>query len=193
LPRLKRRLAPLERWYVLIVMCLVYALNIAARYVVTTVFEPIRLELKLSDLGAGFLTGVPLPSSTSPVGSPSRGSPTAPIAATSWRAPWSYGPASPCCAECRQSYMQLLLSRIGVGSVRQVVPRPRHRSYLTASRERRPMALSVYALGAPIGAWLGADLAGAVAQVYGWRGAFFALGVPGHPPWASRLPHHSRA
>jgi predicted MFS family arabinose efflux permease len=41
-------------------MCLVYALNIAARYVVTTVFEPIRLELKLSDLGAGFLTGVPL-------------------------------------------------------------------------------------------------------------------------------------
>jgi hypothetical protein len=51
---------PLERWYVLIVMCLVYALNIAARYVVTTVFEPIRLELHLTDTGAAFLTGVPL-------------------------------------------------------------------------------------------------------------------------------------
>src|ERR1700729_2951115 len=50
----------LERWYVLIVMCLVYALNIAARYVVTTVFEPIRLELRLTDTGAAFLTGVPL-------------------------------------------------------------------------------------------------------------------------------------
>ncbi len=50
----------LERWYVLIVMCLVYAINIAARYVVTTVFEPIRLELHLTDAGAAFLTGVPL-------------------------------------------------------------------------------------------------------------------------------------
>ncbi len=49
-----------ERWYVLIVMCLVYAINIAARYVVTTVFEPIRLELHLTDAGAAFLTGVPL-------------------------------------------------------------------------------------------------------------------------------------
>ena len=41
------------------------------------------------------------------------------------------------------------------------------------------MALSVLALGAPIGAWLGADLAGAVAQAFGWRAAFFALGAPG--------------
>src|SRR5207245_2002204 len=37
----------------------------------------------------------------------------------------------------------------------------------------------IFALGAPIGAWLGADTAGAVAQAYGWRAAFFALGVPG--------------
>jgi predicted MFS family arabinose efflux permease len=36
------------------------------------------------------------------------------------------------------------------------------------------MALSVFALGAPIGAWLGADLVSAAAQAYGWRAAFFA-------------------
>jgi predicted MFS family arabinose efflux permease len=41
------------------------------------------------------------------------------------------------------------------------------------------MAFSVLALGAPIGAWLGADMAGAVAHAYGWRAAFLALGVPG--------------
>src|SRR3984957_1848373 len=53
--------APLAlRWYVLLVVCLVYALNIADRYVVTTVLEPIRLELKLTDAGVGFLTGIPL-------------------------------------------------------------------------------------------------------------------------------------
>lgn len=41
------------------------------------------------------------------------------------------------------------------------------------------MALGVFALGAPIGAWLGADMAGAVAHAYGWRAAFLALGIPG--------------
>ena len=51
---------PLERWYVFTVMCLVYGTNIAARYVVTTVFEPIRLELRLTGLGGAFLTGVRL-------------------------------------------------------------------------------------------------------------------------------------
>src|SRR5262249_62227540 len=57
----RSEVAPLlQRWYVLIVMCAVYAINIAARYVVTTVFEPIRLELKLTDAGAAFLTGIPL-------------------------------------------------------------------------------------------------------------------------------------
>jgi len=41
------------------------------------------------------------------------------------------------------------------------------------------MAFTVLALGAPIGAWLGADMAGAVARAYGWRQAFIALGIPG--------------
>jgi predicted MFS family arabinose efflux permease len=41
------------------------------------------------------------------------------------------------------------------------------------------MAFTVLALGAPIGAWLGADMAGAVAHAYGWRAAFTALGLPG--------------
>ena len=49
-----------ERWYVLILMCLIYAINIADRYVVSTVLEPIRLDLHLDDDGVGMLTGWPL-------------------------------------------------------------------------------------------------------------------------------------
>jgi cyanate permease len=41
-------------------MCLIYASNIADRYVVSTVLEPIRLELHLNDAGVSLLTGVPL-------------------------------------------------------------------------------------------------------------------------------------
>src|SRR5882757_11199855 len=59
LPR-TRTPSSIERWYVLILMCLIYAINIADRYVVSTVLEPIRLDLKLSDAGVAFLTGVPL-------------------------------------------------------------------------------------------------------------------------------------
>ena len=43
----------LERWYVLIMMCLVYTLSIADRYVVSTVLDPIRQELNLFTLAAG--------------------------------------------------------------------------------------------------------------------------------------------
>ena len=59
---LPRSQAPssIERWYVLILMCLIYAINIADRYVVSTVLEPIRLELKLTDKGVAWLTGAPL-------------------------------------------------------------------------------------------------------------------------------------
>jgi MFS family permease len=41
-------------------MCLGYAISIADRYVVTTVMEPMRLDLHLSDSGVAFLTGPPL-------------------------------------------------------------------------------------------------------------------------------------
>jgi hypothetical protein len=44
-----RACSSVERWYVVIVMCLIYAINIADRYVVSTVLEPVRLELRLLD------------------------------------------------------------------------------------------------------------------------------------------------
>jgi len=169
-----------ERWYVLIVMCLVYSINIAARYVVTTVFEPIRLELKLTDAGAAFLTGVPLALFYVVFGIPiawlaDRSNRRNIVAAS--LVIWS-GFTLFC--GLSQTYWQLLLGRIGVG-VGEAGATPPSTSVVSDCfpPERRPMALSVLALGAPIGAWMGADLAGAVAEAFGWRAAFFALGVPG--------------
>ncbi|MBV8145326.1 MAG: MFS transporter [Gammaproteobacteria bacterium] len=170
----------LQRWYVLIVMCAVYAINIAARYVVTTVFEPIRLELKLTDAGAAFLTGVPLA-----LFYVSCGIPIAWLADRSNRRNIVAGSLivwSGFTVLCglAQSYWQFLISRIGVG-VGEAGATPPSTSIVSDCfpAERRPMALSIFALGAPVGAWLGSDLAGTVAQAYGWRAAFFALGVPG--------------
>jgi len=79
-----------------------------------------------------------------------------------------------------RTYWQFLLGRIGVG-VGEAGGLPPSSAILSDCfpAERRPMAFTVLALGAPIGAWLGADMAGAVANLYGWRGAFLALGLPG--------------
>src|ERR1700674_3300096 len=161
-------------------MGLVYAINIAARYVVTTVFEPIRLELHLTDAGAAFLTGVPLALFYVVFGIPiawlaDRSNRRNIVAAS--LIIWS-GFTVFC--GLSQTYWQLLLGRIGVG-VGEAGATPPSTSIVSDCfpAERRPMALSVLALGAPIGAWLAADVAGAVAQAHGWRGAFLALGVPG--------------
>src|SRR6202050_1143089 len=46
-----------RRWYVLLVLTLVYALSIADRFVMSTLIEPIKADLGLSDSSIGFLTG----------------------------------------------------------------------------------------------------------------------------------------
>ncbi|HET9644727.1 MAG TPA: MFS transporter, partial [Burkholderiaceae bacterium] len=46
-----------DRWWVLFVLTMVYALNIADRFVASTLIEPIRHEFRLSDGAVGLLTG----------------------------------------------------------------------------------------------------------------------------------------
>ena len=170
----------LVRWYVLAIMCLTYAINIADRYVVTTVMETMRLELRLTDSGIAFLTGIPLAVFYVTLGIP-----------LSWLADrsnrrnilaaalivWS-GMTAFC--GLSQNYLQFLLARIGVG-VGEAGGTPPANSIIADnfSAARRPMAMTIFALGAPLGAWMGADMAGYVANLYGWRAAFLVLGVPG--------------
>ena len=179
---LTRSQAPstIERWYVLILTCLIYAINIADRYVVSTVLEPIRLELKLNDAGVAFLTGAPLAAFYVSFG-----------ILISWYADRSnrrnilaaalviWSGFTALCGLSR-NYLEFLLGRIGVG-VGEAGGTPPSTAIVSDCfpAERRPMAMTVLALGAPIGAWLGANMAGAVAQAYTWRAAFIALGVPG--------------
>ena len=168
------------RWYVLIVMCLVYAISIADRYVVSTVLDPIRHDLHLSDSGVALLTGAPLALFYVTFGIP-----------LSWLADRSnrrnilaaslviWSAMSALCGLSRTSW-QFMLARIGVG-VGEAGGTPPANSiigdYFPAGR--RPMAMAIFALGAPLGAWMGADLAGWVANLYGWQAAFYVLGVPG--------------
>jgi predicted MFS family arabinose efflux permease len=165
---------------VLAVLTVVYALNIADRYSISTLIEPIRLELHLSDSGIAFLTGGALGLFYVTVGIP--------IATLADRvnrrnilaiaiATWS---AMTALCGLAQNDWQLLLARFGVG-IGEAGGTPPSTSMLADKfpPDRRPMALTIFALGACLGAWLGSSVAGAAAEHSGWRAAFVLLGVPG--------------
>jgi predicted MFS family arabinose efflux permease len=172
--------APRDRWYVLAVMTLVYALNIADRFSISTLIEPIRRELELSDKGIAFLTGSALAFFYVTVGIP--------VAALADRlnrrnilavALFIWSGVTALCGVA-QSYGQLLLARFAVG-IGEAGGTPPATSIVADNfpPARRPMALTIYALGACIGAWLGSSVAGAAAEAGGWRLAFLVLGIPG--------------
>lgn len=167
------------RWYVLIIMMFVYTVSIADRYVLSTVLKPISDELHLSDTGAASL-GIPLALFYVTMGIPlswltdrtnRRNLLTACVAI------WSV--MTTLCGYTR-GYWDLLAARIGVG-IGEAGGTPACNSivadYFPANR--RAMATTIFALGAPIGAWLGSDIAGAVSAEHGWRAAFLVLGAPG--------------
>ncbi|MFI4868285.1 MAG: MFS transporter [Steroidobacterales bacterium] len=170
----------LVRWYVLMMMVAVYTLSIADRYAISTVLEPIRLELHLTDSGIAFLTGTSLALFYVLFGFPlswltdrfSRR-----IIITCSVLLWS---AMTICTGRASSYRQLQLSRLGVG-VGEAGGTPGANSILSDyfPCSRRPMALTIFALGAPIGAWIAADFTGRISDLFGWRTVFLWLGMAG--------------
>ena len=168
-----------RRWYVLIVLTLVYALSIADRYVMSTLIEPIKADLHLSDTAIGFLTGVALA-----LFYVTAGLPLAAFADRTNRRTmiacalgvWSVMTA---CCGAAQSFSQLLLARIGVG-VGEAGGTPPSTSLVSDyfPWRRRAFALSVYSVGASLGSMLGSS-AGYASDAWGWRTAFYLLGIPG--------------
>jgi len=168
-----------QRWYVLFIMMLVYTISIADRYVLSTLLGPISEELNLSDTGAASL-GIPLALFYVIMGIPlswltDRTNRKKLLAASV--AAWS---AMTALTGYTRGYFDLLLARIGVG-VGEAGGTPACNSIIADyfPADRRSMAMTIFALGAPIGAWLGSDIAGLVSTNHGWRSAFLVLGIPG--------------
>lgn len=168
-----------RRWYVLLVLTLVYALSIADRFVMSTLIEPIKTDLGLSDSSIGFLTG-----SSLAFFYVTAGLPLATLADRANRRTMialALGAWSVMTTLCgfAQNYWQLLLARIGVG-VGEAGGTPPSASLLSDyfSSRRRALALSVYSVGASLGSMMGSS-AGYASDAWGWRAAFYVLGVPG--------------
>ena len=169
-----------DRYYVLGILTLAYALNIADRFSISTLIEPIKHDLQLSDSGVGYLTGVALALFYVTLGLP--------VAALADKAnrrdilAWALLIWSGMTALCglSRSFTQLMLGRFGVGIGEAGGTAPS--TSILADKftpARRPFALTIFALGACLGAWLGSSVAGAAAERSGWRAAFLLLGIPG--------------
>jgi len=168
------------RWYVLIMMCLVYTLSIADRYVTSTVLEPIRAELKLTNLGVSLVTAWPIAFFYVTLGFPisslidrfSRRNIIS-ISMIIWSVMTTY-------TGLARNQLQFVMARIGVG-IGEAGGTPGANSLLSDyfPAARRPMALTVFSLGAPIGAFVAYQIAGQIADRYGWRQVFMVLGIPG--------------
>jgi predicted MFS family arabinose efflux permease len=166
--------------YGLFVLTLVYAFNFLDRQILVILQEPIKVEMGLSDAQLGLLSGFSFALVYITAGIPiaywaDRSNRRNIIAAA--LTVWSGMTAL---SGLAQNYSQLLLARIGVGIGEAGGSPPSHSmisDYYPPAQ--RGTALAIYSTGVHLGVFLGFVAGGLIAQAYGWRIAFMAVGVPG--------------
>jgi len=166
--------------YGLFMLTLVYAFNFIDRQILVILQEPIKLEMGLSDAQLGLLSGFSFALVYITAGIPiaywADRSNRRNIIAGSLTI-WSGMTAL---SGLAQNYSQLLLARIGVGIGEAGGSPPAHSmisDYYPPAQ--RATALAIYSTGIYLGVAAGFLLGGVISQVYGWRTAFMAAGLPG--------------
>jgi len=164
----------------LILLFLAFVFSIMDRQIVSILAEPIKVEFRLSDTQLGLLGGLAFAAFYVSLGIPiammaDRGHRRTIITA-------SLAVFSLMTALCggAQNFWHLLLARFGVG-IGEAGVNPSSHSILADyyPPERRSGVMSIIALGANVGMLLGLVVGGFVASRYGWRAAFFVVGLPG--------------
>jgi MFS family permease len=168
------------RSYVLFILFSVYGLSYVDRQILSILMEPIRKEFNFGDTQLGLLSGMAFAIFYATLGIPiarfaDRHNRVTIIAAS--LALWSIATALTGRAT---SFVHLLLARIGVG-VGEAGCNPSAYSIISDyfPVKQRATAQSTYSLGVYFGQFLGYVVAGFVAEQYGWRAAFYVVGIPG--------------
>ena len=169
-----------NRHYALAILTLVYVFNFLDRQLLAILLEPIKAEFNATDTEMGLLYGLSFALFYATLAIPvaryadrhNRRNVVA-AAATLWSA------FTVLCG-LAANYWQLFLFRTGV-AVGEAGGVPPSQSMITDHYppEQRAMAMAIFSSGTFIGSLL-AFVGGAwIAQEYGWRMAFFVVGVPG--------------
>lgn len=168
------------RSYVLFVLFFVYGLSYVDRQILSFLIEPIRKEFNFGDMQMGLLGGVAFAIFYATLGIPiarfaDRHSRVNIIAAS--LVVWS---AATALTGRATSFFQIFLARVGVG-IGEAGCNPSAYSIISDyyPKERRATAQSIYSLGVYLGQFIGFITAGQIAATYGWRAAFYVVGLPG--------------
>ncbi len=166
--------------HVLVLMACLTALNVMDRQLLSVLIDPIKQEFGVSDGAMGLLTGTAFALLHGTAGIPiavaaDRGVRRSIIALG--LAVWS---GLTFLTGFARSYAEIFAIRVGVGIGEAAGGAPAQ-SLLsdTFPPERRATALSILALGGPLGSILVFALGGWLADSYGWRVAFMVFGAPG--------------
>jgi len=171
-----------KTWYALAVLT---AFNIFAgmdRVAIAILMEPIKLDLLLSDKQLGLISGLAFALFYALFGLPLAwlADRSSRLRLISWcLALWS---AMTAMSGMAHSFVMLFLARTGVGIGEAGCIPPAHSligDYF--SRERRPLALSLFNSGAAVGGACGLFVVGTIAQHFGWRAALQIIGIIGLP------------
>lgn len=166
--------------YVLFVLLMMNTFAFLDRAIFNTLSQAIKKDLHLSDTELGFLGGFGFVLVYTFC--------ALPIARLSERVRridligicvvfWSLATAA---SGLAANYIQMLLARVAVGAGESGATPTAHSvigDYFPA--DRRASAIAVFVLGLPLGVMLGSFVGGQIAQHFGWRVAFFAVGLPG--------------
>lgn len=166
--------------YVLGILFLAYVINFIDRQILAILIPYIKEDLQISDTMIGFLTGTAFALFYATAGLPiarwaDRGSRRGIIALG--LVVWSGFTAA---SGMVRSAFQMAVARVGVGVGEAALSPPAH-SLLADyfPPERRATALGIYSMGIHIGILFGLTIGGWLGDTYGWRQAFFIVGVPG--------------
>jgi len=168
------------RNYVLFILFVVYGLSYVDRQILSNLIEPIRKEYGFTDFQMGMLSGTAFAIFYATLGIPiarfaDRHSRVNIIAIS--LVVWS---AATALTGKAHGFLQLFLARIGVG-IGEAGCNPSAYSIISDyfPAKKRSTAQSIYSTGVYLGQFLGFVVAGYVAHEYGWRAAFYVVGLPG--------------
>ena len=169
-----------KRHYALGILVVIYTFNFIDRQILSILLEPVKTELDLSDTQMGMLTGFAFAMFYATLGIP-----IARYADRSNRrnlivaalSVWSLFTAL---SGLAQNFWHMLIARIGVGVGEAGCSPPAHSMVADYyPSDQRATALGIYSLGIPFGIMFGLFVGGWINELFGWRMAFFVVGVPG--------------
>lgn len=168
------------KWYIVILLMLVYVSNFADRMIMAILLPDIQAEFNAPNWAMGLLAGTMFAIFYATLGLPiamladrSNRVRIISISALIWSA------MTALCGTAA-GFWQFALYRIGVG-VGEAGGTPPSQSIISDlfTQKSRGTALGVFALGVPFGLVVGLYGGAQIAHAYDWRWAFIALGVPG--------------